>query len=278
MFRYLFVALLFLPLTSFAQKFDPNRKIDGHTGALGYNSGLTADLPQGANRLQLWVVLSPEYRSKPHEYKVAQWFTGARTPQGQYTSPDARLRKLQTECAWNYYESKNPLFAESGLVQAVGNATPIVCLTAADGDVSHGVYLNYTTLSKLKNSGELADILMAGANQLSPTPQFDNHPNPVSQTNSILYESSAKCPRCGTSGVSAVGDCPNCTPKPTPTPGPSPTNVPVDGTLSEVKPNTAGDLGSVAVAISAALGLAAAGLGAAVYKKSQNQSFLRPSK
>lgn len=180
-----------------AQRFDPNKKVDGH---VGYNAERMAELPAGSNQLELWVVVSPQWRSRPIEARVAQWFTN-----------DQRLNQIKGGCRFNYYESSNPLFAESELIKKVGTATPIVWLTKPDGETLVG--LNANTLSKLRTPGELADMLVAGIEQANPAPVF------AGQSDSTPL----------------VRDCPDgqCTPS-----GPNVSPGPVQPELSEVVPHT----------------------------------------
>lgn len=189
------LASLLSPAALRAQRFDPNKKLDGH---VGYNAERMAELPAGSNQLELWVVVSPQWRSRPLEARVAQWFTS-----------DARLTQIKGGCRFNYYESSNPLFAESDLIKKVGTATPIVWLTKPDGETLVG--LNANTLSKLRTPGELADLLVAGIEQANPAPVFAGQ----------------------STATPIVRDCPDgqCTPSvPNVSPGP------VQPELSEVVP------------------------------------------
>jgi hypothetical protein len=257
MFRM--IALLLLPAVLIAQErptfgqtyggFDPNRKIDGHmvNGVDQYNSGRRAELPQGANRLQLWVVVSPQFRSNPQETKIASWFTGG----PNYQPVDQRLAEIRRGCAWNYYYSNNPLFYQSGLMTAVGTATPIVCMTKADGQVI--AYMNANTLSRMSSPGELADVLVAGIEQANPVPQFDGQ----------------------VASTQIVRDCPdnNCVPSQTP-----PATPPrVDGTLQQVVPDTSSNVMPFAFPAIAVLTLIVIGLAVGLAFKSRNQSTLRLS-
>jgi hypothetical protein len=170
MIRLILALLILAPLgrTTFGQQyaprqpvFNPNQKVDGH---VGYNSSFTADLPTGAQKLKLWVVISPQFRDAAHQldYAVASWFTADRA--GGAIEP--RLKQLRDNCEFNYYFADSPLFAKSGLIQAVGNKTPIVCLTAPDGEVGRGALMNADVMPR--SAGELADVLVTAVRQLNP--------------------------------------------------------------------------------------------------------------
>ncbi len=190
-------------------QFDPNAKMEGK---IGYNAQRVSDLPTGLNRLQLWVVVAPNFASIPRERAVAEMFTGG--PDGKPTDP--RLRQLREGCAWNYYFSNDPLFAKSELVKAVGTATPIVCLTGPDGrliaeDGGRGVFVNAASCPA--SAGEMADLLYQGADQLNPRPKFEG-------THSALWGEADPCPG------------PYC-----PTPGPETPTPIVEPSLPSIVPN-----------------------------------------
>ena len=216
-YRFAF-AILLAAAPCCGQAFNPNEKKDGaHHGT--YNAGRVADLPQG-KRLKFTVVLSPNWRNRQHEYAVATWMTAGGRINGNVRSADPRLRRFQDECDYVYYLSTDPLFTKTGLAQAVGTATPIVCLTAPDGEVGRGALLNAKTCPKTIN--ELVDMLNIAAEQLNPPPQFEGQ----KEVSHFVTESGAPV------NLPVAQPCPdgNCEPDTSVAP------APIDGTVPSVVP------------------------------------------
>jgi hypothetical protein len=127
-------------------------------------------------------------------------------------------------------------------MQTVGTATPIVCLTAPDGEVGRGAFLNAATCPR--TAAELADLLTIAAEQLNPPPKFEGQQEV-------------------TKFVSDAGeDCPdgNCEPAVNETP------APVDGTLQPVVPRRPANALAIVIALGVLLSAGGIALGVSTGK------------
>lgn len=233
--RPLIVALL-LAVASLAHAqdrstFNPNRKMDGHNDANGrsmYNAGRMPEMPSGPNKLQCWIVVSDNWERNALEYSLAQAIRN-----------DPRMQQIKAGTYFNYYTVSNPKFSQSGLVGAVGTATPIFVVTRNDGgivgDGSGGLFVN--AQSSPKTADECIDMLCDAIAQMNPPPVVEGQ-----TTNSqIIRESSAPCPDCVP------------TPQPTVTPNGG-------GTLTPIKPRKTTEHIALGVGVLVVSGLLASGV------------------
>lgn len=200
---------------SYRPAFDPNRKVDG---AIQYNAGRVAEFPQGANKLECWLVLSPDWRHIPLEKGLVD-----------AVNKDPRMQLIKKNTKWNFYETRNPLFAESDLIKKTGTATPIVVITAPDGrimaDGSGGMFMN--AKSAPDSVGEIIDTMMDAIERFNPPPVVQGQ----TTTTPIIRESDM-----GFSTGTLPNEAEQCGPDGCP-PTPPVIDMPFDGEMTPVLPS-----------------------------------------
>jgi hypothetical protein len=200
------------------------------------------DFPTGQDRLQLSVIVSPEFRADPRqkEYKVAEWFTaGGKNAKGNLVSANPRLRQIQEACAYRYVNSNDPNFAQTARVELLGNADlPIVMLTGPDGkikrDGSGGLLMYGTDLQGINSADDMADYLIAAAEKFNQKPDLVGLVNTLLAPTPTIAIPAGHCPNCGK--YTAGAPCPDCTPD---LPKPQPNGGTIQPRLISIKPNPA---------------------------------------
>lgn len=229
--------------------FNPNRKVDGATQ---YNSGRTAEFPQGANKLECWVVLSPNWRAIPLEKQIVD-----------AVNRDPRMKLIKQNTRWNFYESSSPLFAESELIKKTGTATPIVVITAPDGrimaDGSGGMFMN--AKSTPDSVGEIIDTMMDAIGRFNPPPvvQGQTEATPIIRESDMgLSTGTPGSPVWQLQGSLGPSAPEQCGPDGCPIPVSPVIDIPSDGEMSPVLPSRHPD--HTLIAAGGALAVAAAAI------------------
>ena len=177
-----------LPRRSFG--FDPNKKVDGHDDGAGktlYNIGRAPELPTGPAKLHCWIVVSDNWQTNPLEYQIAQ-----------HIANDPRMKAIKAGTYWNYYTASNPKFRDSGLVGAVGTATPIMVLTNGDGmikaDGTGGMFVNAKSFPA--TADDAIDMLCDAIAQFNPPPKFEGQTlaTPVIRDTEVEQCPDGQCP------------------------------------------------------------------------------------
>lgn len=216
-------------------RFDPNKKVDGHTvgGVDKYNQGRIPEMPSGPNKLQVWLVLSDNWQKNALEYSIAQ-----------HVASDPRMQQIKAGTYFNYYTVSNPKFSQSGLISAVGTATPIVVVTQNDGAIARdgtgGTYVNAQSCPQTADG--VVDLICDSIAAMNPPPRVEGQTN----ASTIIRES----------------DCPDCTPEPLAQPMVTPNS---GGTLTPIKPRKAAEYFGIGLAIIAASLVVAGGVIAVVH-------------
>lgn len=218
--------------------FDPNRKVDGHDDHAGhtmYNMGRVPEMPTGPNKLHCWIVVSDAWERNAFEYELAKLIKS-----------DPRMQQIKAGTYFNYYTVSNPKFSQSGLVGAVGTATPIFVVTNGDGmiraDGSGGLFVN--AKSAPQTPAEAVDMLCDAIEQMNPPPVVEGQ----TTATQIVRESSA-------------APCPDCTPN-LPLQNPPPNS---GGSLTPIKPRKSVHTPELVLGIFAFAVLVAGGIAIGIY-------------
>lgn len=190
------------------QRFDPNRKIDG---ASAYNIERMPELPTG-EKLEVWVVLSPNWQNIPLERSIAEAVTR-----------DPRMQQIKAGTKFNYYQTTNPLFSQSPLVGRVGTATPIFVVTGPGGEIaadgSAGLFMN--AMSCPKTAAECVDVICEAIEHYNPPPKFEGQTKETPLVREITFPDLGSVEQCGPDG------CP---------PAVAPQPAPIEGQLTPIMP------------------------------------------
>lgn len=193
----------------YSPSFDPNRKVDGANFGM-YNIGRVPEFPQGEDKLVCWVVLSPNYQNVKQERDIAV-----------AVHSDPRMQAIKQNTHFNYYLSTSPLFLESGLVEKVGTATPIVVVSGPDGkilaDGTAGMFVNAKSCPK--TAGGVVDMICDSVARFNPPIKVEG------QTEATPFvRETASVSQCGPDGCKPPSD-------------PFSTPPPKDGSLTSVVPS-----------------------------------------
>lgn len=169
--------------------FNPNAKVDG---ASAYNVERMPELPTGTDKLEVWVVLSPNWQQSRLETDIVN-----------AVNRDPRMQQIKRGTRFNYYVSTNPLFSQSPLIQRVGTATPIFVVTGPGGEIANdgsaGLFMNASNCPK--TAGDCIDLLCDSIERYNPPKKFEGQTNDTPLMREITF------PNLASVGSQAEQDC-----------------------------------------------------------------------